>query len=57
MRKLSCKVCGHQWTTSYLKWLFTTLFHRFSFKDMKDYRLTKCPYCGHKDYITSFKTK
>ncbi len=53
--KLSCPVCGHEWTIGYWKWIFTTLFHWFSFKKMKDKRYTKCPYCGHKSWMSRTK--
>jgi DNA-directed RNA polymerase subunit RPC12/RpoP len=55
MRKLKCPICKHEWKISYLRWLFTSPFHCFSFKAWRDKRKTKCPNCGEKSWITSEK--
>lgn len=49
--KLYCSKCDTTFEMSYFKWLFTTLFHWFNFKEWKDYRKTKCPNCGQKSYM------
>ena len=54
MPKFNCPHCGMIFEMNYLKWLFTTPFHWFSFRKMKDYRLTKCPYCGKKSYMRKY---
>ena len=56
-RKLKCPECNHEWEMNYLKWIFTALFHNFSFKIWKDKRLTKCPNCGKKSWVYSEKSK
>jgi uncharacterized Zn-finger protein len=52
---LTCPVCGHSWECGYLKWLFSAVFHRINFKEFRDYRKTKCPYCGTKSFIKKSK--
>ena len=51
MAKFTCPVCGETFEKNFWKWLFTTAFHWFNFKEWRDYRKTKCPYCGHKSYM------
>ena len=51
MAKFTCPTCGKTFEKNYWKWLFTAIFHKFSFKELRDYRKTKCPYCGTKTYM------
>lgn len=51
MAKFHCKNCDKDFEMNYFKWLFTTLFHWFSFKHGRDYRLTKCPHCSKKSWM------
>ena len=55
MSRFKCPRCGKEFEMPYLKWIFTTLFHRYSFKEYKDYRLTKCPYWRQKTYMKRLK--
>ena len=48
---LTCPRCGESFQISWLKWMFTAVFHRFSFREWRDYRYTKCPYCKQKSYM------
>lgn len=51
MAIFTCSKCGESFQMSWWKWMFITVFHWFSFKEMKDYRLTKCPYCKEKSFM------
>ena len=55
MAKFKCPKCEKEFEMNYWKWIFTTLFHWFSFKKWKDYRKTKCPHCGEKSWIKRLK--
>lgn len=57
MRKFECPHCGETWTMSYLRWVLTAPFHWFSVKEMRDYRKTKCPYCGKKGWLKAKRIK
>ena len=47
----TCPKCNGSFQMRWSKWIFTTIFHWFNFKEMRDYRKTKCPYCGKKSYM------
>ena len=51
MAHFCCPNCGEMFQMNWIKWMFTTLFHWFNFKEWKDYRKTKCPCCGKKSYM------
>ena len=55
MSKFKCPKCEKEFEMNYFKWIFTTLFHRISFSEFLDYRLTKCPHCKEKSYIKRLK--
>lgn len=51
MKVFECPHCHHKWTMSYWKWILTAPFHKFKFKEWKDYRKTKCPHCQYKGWL------
>ena len=51
MSKFKCPKCNQEFKMNYWKWIFTTIFHWFSFKELRDYRKTKCPLCGEKSWM------
>lgn len=51
MKVFECPNCHHKWTMRYWKWILTAPFHKFKFKEWKDYRKTKCPHCQYKDWL------
>lgn len=53
MKQFECPHCGFVWTMSWFKWVLTSPFHWFSFKELKDYRKTKCPHCKKKGWLKS----
>ena len=52
---LTCPECGFQWTWNYWCWIRKAQFHWLRFdkdtKRIRDYRRTKCPFCGTKSWI------
>lgn len=51
MASFYCPWCESTFEIGFWKWIFTSPFHYFNFKEMRDYRRTKCPYCGIKTYM------
>jgi predicted RNA-binding Zn-ribbon protein involved in translation (DUF1610 family) len=52
MLHFTCPKCGKEYTiSSYWKWVFTSLFHNFNFKQWRDYRYTKCPHCKQRSFV------
>ena len=50
-RYFTCPKCKYMWSYGYFEWTFKALFHWFNFREMKDYRWTKCPRCGETSLI------
>ena len=55
MSTFICPECKKTFFKNYFVWLFTTPFHWFKFKEMRDYRRTKCPHCGKKVWVKRIK--
>lgn len=51
MAHFICPKCNQDFEINWWKWMLTTVFHRFNFKEWKDYRKTECPCCGKKSYM------
>ena len=48
-----CPKCGKKFTIKgYWKWVLKCPFHLFNFKEMRDYRVTKCPHCKQKTFMS-----
>ncbi len=51
MARFICPQCNQNFEMNWWKWMFTTAFHWFSFREWKDYRKTKCPHCNNKVFV------
>ena len=51
MSKFRCPNCRTEFEMGFWKWMFSTAFHWFNFRELKDYRRTRCPHCHEKHYM------
>jgi hypothetical protein len=59
MSKFQCLKCNHKFEMYYWEWIFNSPFHWLIWdkqtKRIRDKRLTKCPNCLEKSWITRQK--